>query len=146
MNRSRQHLLFGIAGLIVFLWPAAARTEAPANRFVTGSGTVYDNKTKLTWMQPTTDDIYTWEEAKSHCAGQGAGWRLPTLKELYTIVDVRRWEPAADTNYFPDTRNDWYWSSTPLYGSPNEAWFINFSLGIGGHYGVTDENYVRCVR
>ena len=44
----------------------------------------------LTWQNPPTGSIETWEEAKQYCDGlslQGGGWRLPSIAELRTLVN-----------------------------------------------------------
>ncbi|WP_170132034.1 DUF1566 domain-containing protein [Arenicella xantha] len=41
-------------------------------------------------------------------------WRVPHIKELGTLLDRGKpIGPSIDTNYFPNTQTDYYWSSTP---------------------------------
>ncbi len=65
--------------------PAAAKCYA--SRYQTGSegalATVQDAATGLLWQRkPPTNFGPTWDEAKNSCAALGAGWRLPTVKEI----------------------------------------------------------------
>ena len=90
-----------------------------------------------------------WDAALTYCesltlAGH-ADWRLPNRKELRSIVDYAKYNPAIDTSYFPDTLSSYYWSSTTgAYGSGN-AWYVNF---FDGSYFSNKSNayYVRAVR
>ena len=74
-------------------------------------------------------------------------WRLPTVEELFLLADRSRYNPAIDTDFFPNTKSDWYWSSSPVASSPGAcAWFVGFSGGHSG-YGVRDGSArVRAVR
>ncbi len=138
MNASIHHCL-GAVAIIALTLPTSADANAPAGRYVvtnggTASGTVYDTKTKLTWQQAVPSTTYTWAAAKTYCAGVGAslggtGWRLPTCKELQTIVDDSRTYPAIDSNAFPNTQTTVYWSSSQVAGSPSYAWYVDFSDG-----------------
>ena len=51
--------------------------------------TVYDKVTKLTWEGLVDNRTVPQEEAARYCANKaGGGWRLPTLLELISLVDV----------------------------------------------------------
>jgi hypothetical protein len=127
---------------------------APANptpgRYTLASGTVYDTKTKLTWQQVSPSTPGTWASAKGYCPGlnlQGMGWRLPTVKELTTIVDVAQAGTSVDATAFPGAPSHYYWSSTPLAGDANNAWLIDFSGGAAYAFGAISVEYdMRCVR
>ena len=51
-------------------------------------------------------------------------WRVPTLMELDSIVDAGRINPSTDSNYFPNTRSSWYWSSSPYAYMSTHAWIV----------------------
>ena len=128
--------------------------SAPAGRYTyPAAGTVYDTKTKLTWQQTVPSATYAWADAKTYCAGVGAtlsgtGWRLPTMKELQTIVDELRRNPAVDPTAFPGTPSNFFWSSSPatFTVSPTLGWYVNFSLGESRYFNPTASFHVRCVR
>lgn len=40
-------------------------------------------------------------------------WRLPSVDELLSIVSNDRYDPAIDTDYFPNAVSSWFWSSSP---------------------------------
>jgi hypothetical protein len=126
-----------------------ARADAPAGRYTIANGTVYDTKTKLTWQQAVPSSTYTWANAKTYCSGlslAGTGWRLPTAKELQTIVDESRTSPSIDTTAFPSTPSSNFWSSSPLAGSSSVAWGVYFYGGNTGGLDVSNSYFVRCVR
>ena len=40
-------------------------------------------------------------------------WRIPSMGELRSILDYSREGPSIDTDYFRNTRSDYYWSNIP---------------------------------
>ena len=145
-----------LRGLVLVASVAAltslAHADAPAGRYTISGGTVYDTKTKLTWQQTVPSTTYAWADAKTYCAGLGAtlagtGWRLPTRKELQTIVDyVKTTTPAIDLTAFPATPNAVFWSATPLPNSTSTAWTVSFINGTSFTAAVATLYNVRCVR
>lgn len=114
------------------------------------NGTVYDTKMKLTWQQTIFPYSLTWSEAQSYCSDlilDGDGWRVPSMKELQTIIDETRRDPAIDINAFPDTPLDVFWTSTAKVDDPTNAWFVGSNDGFTFY---RDESAgpgrVRCVR
>lgn len=77
-------------------------------------------------------------------------WRLPTQEQLQSIVDYGRSYPAIDTNYFPYTQAEGYWTSESLANSILVAG-VNFNYGIlenlyKNHRFNQIENFVLLVR
>ena len=113
--------------------------------------TVTDTSTSLMWQQETPDNLVTWEQALSYCENLSlAGytdWRLPTIKEMRSLVDFSRYKPAINATYFPDTTESFYWSSTTYAGSTSNAWGVYFNYGYD-HFDVykSKYSYVRAVR
>lgn len=82
-----------------------------------GDGTVTDLKTGLMWIQARNSKV-TWDSAfilASQCTAGGYNdWRVPTIKELYSLINFngRSAENSAqchayiDTNYFEWTTGD----------------------------------------
>ncbi len=97
-----------------------------------GDGSVTDLSTGLTWQQGETRPM-TWQQALAFCEGLDlAGhqdWRLPSIRELQTLVDVRRQQPALDSTIFPGCRPEPYWSSTTRSERPAFAWTMDFATG-----------------
>jgi hypothetical protein len=113
-------------------------------------GTVTDKVTGLMWQSPPETTTMTQPVALAYCstiltAGGYQDWRLPTKIELLSIVDYGRSSPSISP-VFGSTVSDNYWSSTPVAGSPSNAWNVYFLNGSTVYYDVTTEYYVRCVR
>jgi hypothetical protein len=145
--------LIGTAAVIAATWTETAQADAPAGRYTVTGGTVLDAKTKLTWQRAQSATAYPWTGAKAYCASagtilDGAGWRLPTIKELQTLIDysLLRTGPMIDPIAFPPPVLDYFWSSTPLAGSATAAWYVHFNLGVPVSDLATIPLYVRCVR
>ena len=74
-------------------------------------------------------------------------WRVPTVEELFCLADRTRRAPAIDTDYFPETPSDWFWSSTVDASSPsNVAWCVSFVNGHSYWDRQYDGSFVRAVR
>lgn len=110
---------------------------------------VKDNHTGLIWTTETL--IANWAAAATAAAsysrcGHALGWRVPTRRELLSIVHHGTGNPAIDTNYFPGTVSSWYWTSDSYAPDPAVAWNVNFSEGGAGAYGKTSTFRVLLVR
>jgi hypothetical protein len=85
------------------------------------------------WQQTTMAGEKNWEQALSYCESLSlAGftdWRLPTVKELISLVDYSRSGPAINILLFQDTLSAFYWSSTTYTFSEIFAWGVNFDEG-----------------
>ena len=97
-----------------------------------------------------TSGSFTWAEATAlaqAAAAKGTAWRLPDVRELSSLVDDGRVNPAIDTTLFPATPALWFWTSTPDSADPAYVWFVNFGLGYTGHHGFrSDRHALRLVR
>ncbi len=64
----------------------------------------------------------------SRC-GFSTEWRLPTYRELVSIVHYGKTWPSIDTNYFPNTATDWYWVSDEVKPVDQFAAIVSFKDG-----------------
>ena len=152
MNKAAGRI--GVAAMAVALATSPVAADAPVGRYSIADGIVYDTKTTLGWQRTVSTTPYSWADAKAYCArvGQsalpeGAGWRLPTVKELQTLIDrSQRSAPSIDQSAFPETPPAFFWSSTLLAGSLSYVWSVNFASGGTGNLDESEANYVRCVR
>jgi hypothetical protein len=114
-----------------------------------GDGTVTDISTGLTWQKASSSGK-TWEQALAYCEGLSLGgntdWRLPTIKELRSLADYSRYNPAINTTYFPDTVSSLYWASTTHADYTYNAWGVYFYNGYDLMSYKNGSYYVRAVR
>jgi hypothetical protein len=112
---------------------------------------VRDRATGLIWSRSTLPGgRMNHERATKACADLTlmgfTDWRLPTIKELLSIVDYTRHQPAIDASLF-DCESSWYWTSTPCAWNPaGAAWVVGFDGGSVGYLDRGYEFYVRAVR
>jgi hypothetical protein len=116
----------------------------PDDRFIDNAdGTVTHSDSALMWMQCTLGQ--NWSEGV--CTGDGSelswqqglqtahgysfagysDWRLPNIKELATIVELRCVRPSINMTLFPSTLSDDYWTATPSVVDAEQAWTISFA-------------------
>jgi len=111
---------------------------------------VLDESTGLMWAREAVK-VTSWAEGEN-AAGKlrtlgFEDWRVPTRRELLTLVDDTRSGPAIDTTFFPDCPSDWFWTSTSYAGSPaGYAWGIGFFYGNAHCPHHDDDGFVRAVR
>ncbi len=120
------------------------------SRFELEGDIVTDTLTGLQWTRANVaGGPMNWAAAKKAAEavtlGGHSDWRLPTIRQLLSIVDYERSNPAIDPAFECDSA--WYWSSTPYKVSPGGyAWIVYFGNGDSGWYGRTDGYRVRAVR
>ncbi|MBH2009218.1 MAG: DUF1566 domain-containing protein [Xanthomonadaceae bacterium] len=119
---------------------------------------VTDSRTGLVWQRCSagqawsgstctgTASTFTHEGALAHAQSQ-AGWRLPNVKELSSLSDKTKSNPAIDSTAFPATDSSSCWSSSPYVGSADYAsWVVDFQFGyVIGDY-RNGYGHVRLVR
>ena len=140
----------------------AIPSATPTRRFlVHGDGTVTDTATGLMWAQcaeglsgsACTDGgaaNFTWEEALIRARDSGlAGytdWRLPNLKELFSLVEERCVNPAINLAVFPNTPASYFWSASPNGNASNNAWNVDCINGNANNNNRDNNHHVRLVR
>lgn len=110
-------------------------------------GTVSDTQTKLTWQRIARSDSISINDATQYCETlelDGSGWRLPSVKELATLVDYSASDPSIDTGAFPGTTPAFFRSSSPWAGGTDYMAYVFFKYGTV--YGDPGPAHVRCVR
>lgn len=71
-------------------------------------------------------------------------WRMPTLRELQTLVLSDGSNQSIDPSYFPNTERSPYWTSSTYAPDPTRAWYIWSSYD--GHYSADGKSYGEYVR
>jgi hypothetical protein len=126
----------------------------PSPRFIdNNNGTVTDNVTQLTWLKNANcfgmSDLTGATLAvnglkEGDCGpdttsvlsdGSSAGdWRLPTMKELCTLIDFSRRDPALPAGHmFSNVPTGYHWSATTQDYDPEKAWIVHFESGTTGY-------------
>ena len=117
----------------------------------------------LTWLDPDTGLEWqcespgrmNWHDAQSYAQSLSINgkkdWRLPTARELETLLDRTilldrtAYRPAMREE-IPFRNNLSYWSSTTFGPDKNNAWIVMFDGAYVLSYYKTNEYYVRCIR
>jgi hypothetical protein len=103
----------------------------------------------------------TWTQALSDCNGLASGscgltdgsqagdWRLPNIKELFSLIDFSIYSPALPSGHpFTGVQFIYYWSSTTNANDNYEyAWIVSiYSGNVTGANKPTDNHDVWPVR
>jgi hypothetical protein len=134
----------------------------PDPRFTdNGNGTVTDNLTGLIWLKNANCAGYmNWNNALNFCKNLSSGsygltdgsvagdWRLPNRKELLSLIDYSRYNPALPQGHpFTNVQSSWYWSATTYAIGTYYAWVVYMYYGNVYYNDKTDgSNYVWPVR
>jgi hypothetical protein len=130
--------------------------------------TVTDNNTGLTWQVIPSDDQMTWDEAVEYCENLELGgyddWRLPSLKEAFSLSDFETGWPYIDISYFDfasetigetsqinDSSQGQFWTSDyylvgTTHNDAASAFGINYATGLIEADALGMGKYVRAVR
>jgi len=111
-----------------------------------GVEVVVDRSSGVPWERGAPP-VLSWDQAKARCTSLNARSRLPTAKELLSLVDFAK-VSAIDVDVFSDTLKGDYWTSTLAPGSTSNA--ITVSFGNATYSGThatptTEAHLVRCV-
>jgi len=112
---------------------------------------VKDIKTHLMWQD--NKDAKTvkrdWQGAINYCKNLKLGgykdWRLPSVSELFTIVDYDTYNPAISP-VFKNVVSKYYLSSTTLANNTSLVLVVYFYYGFNANTTKSNIYYVRCVR
>ena len=166
----KRHLLAPLAAALCLAGMAAqaeyCQNNIPATNpdniyTVPGDGTVTDTRTGLMWKQclegQTGADCtggsataMNWADALTHAQGHSfagySDWRLPNSKELESLVEHCRENPAINKQIFLNALPSRVWSGSPYAGNSNNAWNVNFNNGNANNNNRSNNNHVRLVR
>lgn len=147
-------------------------TKASYEFYDTDETMVLDKNTGLIWERAQSEGQYVFNDAAGYCESRTTGgyeeWRLPTMKELYSLADfdgdLNNSIPYIDTRYFDFQYASMkfatqFWSSDVyntnlVAGAPDDngayvsAFGFNFADGHIKSYGTEDNQpglYIRCV-
>lgn len=152
----------GLAGVVTLA--SVARADAPSDQyglFDMNDVTIHDVWTGLTWERYPPPSTFGFGEAAAYCQGLSlgsfaSGWRVPSYKELLTLVDERPHldyasgapeQKAIDPSAFSGIAcpaGD-YWTSSYYGGGTAKGYAVDFGDGTASSEYVMTPLYVRCV-
>lgn len=144
-----KHQLSRIASLFILTTFSISLANATTDTWLANDdGTVTDLATALIWQQQDDGLRRTQANAITYCeslslAGN-TNWRLPNIKELFSIVDHRADSPAIDERAFLNTFSSSYRSSSASANRPDRPLIVFFEGG--DIFSTSALAYVRCVR
>jgi hypothetical protein len=123
-------------------------TEGTINKQNVGTSIWCDPITGLEWQSESPGRM-NWHAAqiyaRSLTTNDKDDWRLPTARELESLLDRTKYRPVMREEVpFRDKLS--YWSSTTFGPNKNNAWIVMFDGAYVLSYYKTNEYHVRCVR
>jgi hypothetical protein len=121
-----------------YAMPAWDQKLPASTRFVVltdwSSQAVLDRETGLVWEQAPATTAQSWADTRTACfqstKGGRKGWRLPSIAELFSLIDPSASNPALPAGHpFTNVQLSNYWSGTTDAVIPSNAWGLNF---VGG--------------
>jgi len=112
---------------------------------------VLDTTTSLLWQDAPINKkaIVTYKEATNYCKylkiDKYKNFRLPTMKELQTLVDYKNYKPAI-LNGFKYVESTTYWTTTPFANADDERWTVDFEKGSRSVKALYYDRHFRCVQ
>lgn len=112
---------------------------------------VKDERNAIYWQDTQASKVSSedWDDAVLYCDKLVLDglekWRLPTFKELFSIVDYNLVHSAINP-LFGFTNEGTYWTSTNFSPTPARAWTIDFRTGETYYNYKTTNHTVRCVK
>lgn len=115
------------------------------------ANTYVDEKNALMWQDNVAAENVRgyWDDAVEYCDDlrllKHKDWRLPTVRELYTLIDLNAYDPAVIEKIKHVDSAD-YWSGSVCVSDISDAWLVYFEDGVVNHYSKTRKRNIRCVR
>ncbi len=137
-----------VTGLI---WELKDNVDGAAN-----TANLHDADNGYTWCKRSIgagacDDPNNTEDfikaINTEAFGDFTDWRLPTVKELLSLIDYARLNcPFVDTEYFKLTVGSLHWTADRDVSSNDVSWYVDLHGGSVGLSGMSGGMYVRAVR
>ncbi len=143
--------------LVATLRGSPVLADAPADQYspyVRADLDIVDTKTFLKWRRSVVLDLTFVAATSTATSCPDPAYRLPTMKELLTLVDEQphaEYEDGGlvsrtiDKSAFPLTPAVEFWSSSVYAADPSQAWVIDFRTGAASPRKKSEPHAVRCV-
>ena len=122
-----------------------------SSNFIKSENIVIDISKNMMWQDNSDNLSYktTWIMSKEYCATLSLNgytdWRLPNIKELQTVVDIRE-KNIAINKEFKFTVPSSYWSNSADITNKTKSWYVGFETGATYRDSKDYDCYVRCIR
>ncbi len=154
----------GLRCLLIFLIVSMSGFVHGQERFqiLNDGHEVLDTRTRLIWRRCPEGMVWQadqcsgeatfwmWYEvlplAAQAAKATGKAWRVPNIKELYSIIDPGQTDMAIDLQVFPATPNSQFWTSSHYVQDAFFAWVVHFWYGSAYFTYLEDLSAVRLVR
>ena len=158
--------LLGLPALLALLLSLNVQAQAPKSspdRFqVSADGQeVLDQDTRLIWRRCLEGMRYeagrclgepqplAWSQGVDWAKAVSmptTSWRMPTMMELSSVIDMNRHGAPVDPVLFPDTPRAYVWSATVNERTPSHAWVMFYANGYMMSAQQSISYFVRLVR
>ena len=156
--------MLNIVKLVVFFILATSNTVF-SSEFIDKGFYVIDLRNKLEWLKCPAG--MQWSDTKKSCIGNpqkldqleikeankilnnqiDGNWRLPTRKELESLICMECDGVKINLEIFPDTPAEPFWTSQRNWWSPKFFWSVNFFTGHSyGRFVPEKKLFVRFLR
>jgi hypothetical protein len=135
--------------------------SAPLDRFrLTASGDIFDRKTGLIWQRCVlglsgetcktgSEEIVAWQDALALASAirenDNYQWRLPNIKELYSLIETACEEPPLNPVAYPNMIFGRLWTATPNIHVENSVYYVQSQNGISFYDQQTSTAMVQLV-
>ena len=157
VERLEKELLFNKSGDM----PTSAAASSPGPRFInldaSGKPTtgdhvaVYQAETRLIWTAAPLRDGADLTHAEAIQAATEvrllghSDWRAPSVRELLSIIDYERFDPAVDPAHFKGPYG-WTWTGTIAKAPAGCAWGVGLDVGGSDRDPQGDRGHALAVR
>ena len=151
IGQNRVQSILAIFAAVIFLFADATSSESAtpksthSSSYIISGYVAVDLRTGAEWMRCSVGQIFE----NNTCTGKamklsqdeirqaiklankelGGIWRLPTLKELESLVCQECSAPKIDKVVFPNTLAEPYWTGEKNWVTSQNIWSVNFMTG-----------------
>ncbi len=110
---------------------------------------VFDHRNKILWAPLSEQSLNMKADlatAKSYCEDSTLDdrtWRLPTLEELYSIVNLNYIKPSVNKAVWGNMKKKYYLTSSLF--DEHMVYVVGFSVGSVATSSIHNQSYFRCV-